>query len=714
MKNRLLISFTFILFALSALAKDITINYPAYDFTTSGITHITKIELKKSETRIHIHSTFIPHWWVMFSTDTFIEDAETGKQWKVTGIENGEFDKEIYMPASGNSTFVLIFPPIDKKVKKINYREKEETTIYGVSLNPKEKQKQHSKEIPQAVSEWVAQELAKAKRHTPLNLDKDEFFFNDTAHIVGYIKGYTPQAGFNTGIVYAENVLTGEQVPTVIEIYEDGRFECSYPLSHPKSGHLSFNRYIVDYYIEPGHTLAIYLDWDDFLQADRYRDRKYIFIYTEFDGPLARINKEISHIEKELNDIDHRHFYSEGMQRSPETFITYVNSITTPYFDGLKTVLADSSLHPTTLAYFTANKALKRPFLLLEYDMRNKGNTLPSDYFKSIQSTSLNHHNILLNREFDFFINRFEYCSPLSAAYKISPPLTIEKTFEQYLFDELKLEKTSEDEADIQKTNALYKENMTQEEQMECIAIAQKIKERYPIEFNQYTEKYIKPVNTQYNIYLWQAKDSIYAQLNWDANLTYEIAKVRSLNYAFDGMNKEGGLKLLNQLKKTIHTPFLRSEAEQVFSKKYPINIGEAYELPLNEKGTKIFKEIIDPHKGKYILVDFWATTCPPCIQGIKDTKALRHSYKDHPEVAFVFITSNKETPQSGYNKFVQEQELINTHYLSNDEYVYLRQLFHFNGIPRYVLINKDGNVIDDDFRISLLESTIQKLLEGN
>ena len=48
---------------------------------------------------------------------------------------------------------------------------------------------------------------------------------------------------------------------------------------------------------------------------------------------------------------------------------------------------------------------------------------------------------------------------------------------------------------------------------------------------------------------------------------------------------------------------------------------------------------------------------------------------------------------------------------LSEDEYNYLRQLFRFNGIPRYVMLNRDGDVIDDDFPGHSAKTELQKLL---
>ena len=74
------------------------------------------------------------------------------------------------------------------------------------------------------------------------------------------------------------------------------------------------------------------------------------------------------------------------------------------------------------------------------------------------------------------------------------------------------------------------------------------------------------------------------------------------------------------------------------------------------------------------------------------------------PDVDFVFITSEELSPLGAYNNFVKEQELTHTYRINADQYRYLRQLFRFNGIPRYVLVDKEGNMLDDNAIISNLE----------
>lgn len=88
--------------------------------------------------------------------------------------------------------------------------------------------------------------------------------------------------------------------------------------------------------------------------------------------------------------------------------------------------------------------------------------------------------------------------------------------------------------------------------------------------------------------------------------------------------------------------------------------------------------------------------------------KAVREEMKENKELAFVFITSEGGSPKDAYDKFVKDQELMNTYRLSDDEERYLRQLFLFSAIPHYVLIDKDGNVSTADFSMGSLKTDIE------
>jgi len=54
--------------------------------------------------------------------------------------------------------------------------------------------------------------------------------------------------------------------------------------------------------------------------------------------------------------------------------------------------------------------------------------------------------------------------------------------------------------------------------------------------------------------------------------------------------------------------------------------------------------------QGKVVLINFWATWCPPCIAEMPELQALYNDYKD--KITFLFVTNeNKDIVYSFFNK---------------------------------------------------------------
>jgi hypothetical protein len=374
-------------------AKDEVIVNPVYEFSRTGITHITKIELGKNETRLHVHTIFLPGWWTKFPTMTYIEDCATGKRWQATGIINGEFDKEIYMPASGDSTFVLIFPPLDKSVTKINFSRDSETDrpeIFGISLNTKTKPRNN--EISADVSQWIDSELAKAKRKSLMDFEAGEFFDADTARLIGYIKGYDVRAGFSTGMIFASNEITREDFPVIIKIHEDGRFEGAIPMNFPKylTVSFSFARSFTNFYIQPGQTLALLLDWEDFLMADRLRNAPYTFKKNQYQGATAGINNELFAFHAQLPDLPVRKIYDEMKGKTPDEFKLSLNECLSEYTRAYQRLLETEKLSEASKNILKDNYQIMYATYLFEYAMSNRDAQIPLEYYDFLQDIPMN------------------------------------------------------------------------------------------------------------------------------------------------------------------------------------------------------------------------------------------------------------------------------------------------------------------------------------
>jgi len=123
-------------------------------------------------------------------------------------------------------------------------------------------------------------------------------------------------------------------------------------------------------------------------------------------------------------------------------------------------------------------------------------------------------------------------------------------------------------------------------------------------------------------------------------------------------------------------------------------------------------KQNLSQYKGKVIVVNFWATWCPPCREEMPELSKLQQEYKNknvvvlgiaEDELALVreFLQSSPVT----YPIFIADNENMELGAnLGNDKSV----------LPYTVIIDTDGNVIDTFFgRISksLLEKSLQSLL---
>lgn len=179
--------------------------------------------------------------------------------------------------------------------------------------------------------------------------------------------------------------------------------------------------------------------------------------------------------------------------------------------------------------------------------------------------------------------------------------------------------------------------------------------------------------------------------------MLWQIAKVRRLTYDLQNIKtKTIAREYIDSLKQEFTTPFLVAETEQLFENAYPSEDAKSYQLP-EGKATDIFRNIIKNHPGKVLFVDFWATSCGPCRSGIEATADLRKKYKDHPEFQFIYITGERESPAGAYKQYVEKHlKGEASYYVTGTEYNYLRQLFHFNGIPHYELVEKDGSISNE------------------
>jgi thiol-disulfide isomerase/thioredoxin len=119
---------------------------------------------------------------------------------------------------------------------------------------------------------------------------------------------------------------------------------------------------------------------------------------------------------------------------------------------------------------------------------------------------------------------------------------------------------------------------------------------------------------------------------------------------------------------------------------------------------------------GKVTLLDFWATWCGPCRHALPGLKQLQAAYgADKVEV----ISISEDEDEGAWQSFVAQNQMNWTQRIDSDHQM-MRQ-YGASALPTYVLIGKDGNVVQqyvgDDPGEPILERMgpdLKKSLEGN
>lgn len=152
------------------------------------------------------------------------------------------------------------------------------------------------------------------------------------------------------------------------------------------------------------------------------------------------------------------------------------------------------------------------------------------------------------------------------------------------------------------------------------------------------------------------------------------------------------GKELIKSYKQALTPPLQLNEAAPLFV----VTGIDGKKISLNEL------------KGKYVLLDFWATWCPPCMAEIPFIKEIRKKY---PPEKLVIIGINHDRDPKALTTAAKKYDMNWLHFF--DRNLELGNLYKIEAIPTLVLIDKAGKLVYlSDFKQSDKDS-LPKVLEG-
>lgn len=110
--------------------------------------------------------------------------------------------------------------------------------------------------------------------------------------------------------------------------------------------------------------------------------------------------------------------------------------------------------------------------------------------------------------------------------------------------------------------------------------------------------------------------------------------------------------------------------------------------------------------KGKYVLVDFWASWCGPCMGEIPNLINIWNEFKgDNFEVLGVATWDKPEdSKQAIENKGIPYPQILNAQKIGSDAYGIM-------GIPQIILFGPDGTILKRNLRGSAIKAEVMKYL---
>lgn len=193
------------------------------------------------------------------------------------------------------------------------------------------------------------------------------------------------------------------------------------------------------------------------------------------------------------------------------------------------------------------------------------------------------------------------------------------------------------------------------------------------------------------------------ANLKSDMMKQYVIGMEACGYVAKEGVNKADEIKAM--VEECVTNPEIKAAFDLLYAEGTVITKG-ATSPGFNYKDINGKEVSLESLRGKVVYIDLWATWCSPCRAEIPALQKLEEMFKG-TNIAFVSISMDEDKAE--WEKVVKGEGLggIQLHNGGDEEFA---NAYQVQGIPRFILIDKEGKIIEANMMRPSDEGTIEML----
>lgn len=99
----------------------------------------------------------------------------------------------------------------------------------------------------------------------------------------------------------------------------------------------------------------------------------------------------------------------------------------------------------------------------------------------------------------------------------------------------------------------------------------------------------------------------------------------------------------------------------------------------------------LSDYKGKIVIIDFWATWCPPCRKGVPDLISIQNEFKEN--VVVIGISLDQQNTIKDLNPFIKSYGINYPVVLGTQKVV--ADYGNIQAIPTSFVVDQKGNIVD-------------------